>query len=368
MGTSGNKSAAVVNVALGERSYGIHIGPGLLDDQALLASCIGGRQVFVVTNETVAPLFLDRLLTTLADFQVDSMTLPDGEEHKHLESLNRIVTDLLQCKHNRGTTVIALGGGVVGDTAGFAAASYQRGVGLIQMPTTLLSQVDSSVGGKTAVNHELGKNMIGAFYQPRAVIIDTDTLASLPSRELSAGLAEVIKHGVLADEQFFSWLEEEMDNLLALDRPALTFAIRRSCEIKAGIVARDEKEAGMRALLNLGHTFGHAIENALGYGKWLHGEAVGAGLVMACRLALRLGRCSAEDFGRVRELVHRAGLPVSPPGEIDPDLLLALMAVDKKVSDEGIRFVVPRGIGEADVVDGIKEAEIRAVIQDADCP
>ncbi|MBD3647860.1 MAG: 3-dehydroquinate synthase [Pseudomonadales bacterium] len=363
MDTSEDKSVEVVNLDLGERSYGIHIGAGLLGDKSLLASCISGRQVFIVTNETVAPLYLDRLLDSLPGFQVDSMTLPDGEQHKNLASLDRVITELLRHKHNRGTTIIALGGGVVGDTAGFAAATYQRGVGLIQIPTTLLSQVDSSVGGKTAVNHELGKNMIGAFHQPRAVIIDTDTLTTLPRRELSAGLAEVIKHGILADEKYFAWLEAEMDKLLALDRGSLTFAVKGSCEIKAAVVASDEREAGQRALLNLGHTFGHAIENGLGYGHWLHGEAVGAGLVMASELARRLDRCSPDDCRRVRELVRRAGLPVAPPAEIAADQLIELMAVDKKATDQGIRFVVPRGIGRADVLEGIEASDIRSVIE-----
>jgi len=349
-----------VELDLGPRSYRIFIGAGLLDDEALLSSCVEGRQAFVVTNETIAPVFLDRVKASLSAFQVDTMTLPDGEQYKTLSSMNDIVTGLLRHRHNRGTTVIALGGGVVGDTAGFAAACYQRGVSLIQMPTTLLAQVDSSVGGKTAVNHELGKNMIGAFHQPRAVIIDTDTLETLPGRELTAGLAEVIKHGVLADAGFFAWLEDHMEDLRRLDKAG--HAIKRSCEIKAAVVAGDERETGNRALLNLGHTFAHAIENGLGYGQWLHGEAVGAGLVMAGDLAVRLGMCTATDCLRIKALVEKAGLPVCPPAELTAETMLNLMGLDKKVSDRGMKFVLPRGLGSAEIVEGVDVQLVMATL------
>lgn len=352
----------IVDLDTGSNAYRIYVGAGVLTNSDLLASAITGRQVFIVTNETIAPHYLDALVGALDGFQVDVMTLPDGEQHKSLESMKSIITELLRRRHNRGTTVIALGGGVVGDTAGFAAACYQRGVSLIQIPTTLLAQVDSSVGGKTAVNHELGKNMIGAFHQPRAVIIDIETLRTLPRRELSAGLAEVIKHGVMADADYFTWLEENMDRLLALDQQSLVYAVKRSCEIKASIVAQDEKETGKRALLNLGHTFGHAIENALGYGKWLHGEAVGTGLVMACDLALRVGRCSADDCRRVKMLVAGAGLPVSLPEGVETDHLLELMGMDKKVSDQGLRFILPVGIGTAEIVEDVNEDLIRSTL------
>lgn len=352
----------VINLDLGPNSYPIYIGTGLLEDSQLVGSCIAGRQVFVVTNETIAPYYLDTLGHALADYQVDVMTLPDGEQYKTLDTMNSIITELLRRRHNRGTTIVALGGGVIGDTAGFAAACYQRGVPYVQVPTTLLAQVDSSVGGKTAVNHELGKNMIGAFYQPGAVIIDIDTLRSLPERELSAGLAEVIKHALLADAAYFSWLEDKMDKLRRLDPDSLTYAVKRSCEIKASVVAEDEKETGRRALLNLGHTFGHAIENALGYGAWLHGEAVGVGLIMACDLAMRTGMCSPDDCARVKTLVARAGLPTCPPAEIGADRLFTLMGLDKKVSDKGMRFVLPTQTGHAEIVENIDEPAIRATL------
>lgn len=360
--TSRARVVDVIDLDLGPNSYCIYVGAGLLADAQLLNSCIAGRQVFIVTNETIAPYYLEGLMNTLGGHQVDAMTLPDGEQYKTLDSMNSIITELLRRRHNRGTTVVALGGGVVGDTAGFAAACYQRGVPYVQVPTTLLAQVDSSVGGKTAVNHELGKNMIGAFYQPRAVIIDIDTLRSLPERELSAGLAEVIKHALLADPAYFAWLEDNMDRLRALDADSLAYAVKRSCEIKASVVAEDEKETGRRALLNLGHTFGHAIENAMGYGAWLHGEAVGVGLIMACDLAMRTGMYSADECARVKALVARAGLPTCPPSEIGADRLFSLMGLDKKVSDQGMRFILPTQTGHAEIVENIDEAAIRSTL------
>ncbi|MFT7132347.1 MAG: 3-dehydroquinate synthase [Cyclobacteriaceae bacterium] len=354
----------LVQVALGESSYPIYIGAGLLDDSTLIKHHIAGQQVLVVTNTTVAPLFLSRLTTVLQAFHVEVLELPDGEQYKTLESLDMVLTALLQGGHNRGTTLIALGGGVVGDTTGFAAACYQRGVAFIQIPTTLLAQVDSSVGGKTAVNHPLGKNMIGAFHQPKAVIIDPQTLQSLPPRELLAGMAEVIKHGALADLAYFEWLEENIDGLLALDLEKMTYAIKRSCEIKANIVSLDEKELGARALLNLGHTFGHAIETGMGYGAWLHGEAVAAGMIMAARLSTKLGMCSASDTERLIRLIQLAGLPTAPPASL-ADQFLALMARDKKATDAGLRLVLLNRLGEAVLVDNVDQADLTAIIHDS---
>jgi 3-dehydroquinate synthase len=334
-------------VDLGERSYPIHIGEGLLDDPACFLPHIRGRQVMVVTNTTVAPLYLDAVKRGLAGFDVAEVVLPDGEEFKTLETLNRVFDALLQRRFDRRCTLVALGGGVVGDITGFAAASYQRGVDFIQVPTTLLSQVDSSVGGKTGVNHPMGKNMIGAFHQPRCVLADTRTLDTLPDRELSAGIAEVIKYGVINDPEFFEWLEVNMDGLLGRDPDALAFAIERSCADKAAIVAADEKEAGQRALLNLGHTFGHAIETGLGYGHWLHGEAVAAGMVMATRMSRIMGWLDEASEERVRALVARARLPVDPPASMAPSRFLELMAVDKKVLDGQLRLVLLKRIGDA---------------------
>jgi len=351
----------VVHLALGQQSYPIYIGSGLISDSDLIRTGVAGNRVLIVTNETIAPLYVDRLKDTLSGLDVDTVELPDGERFKTLETLNLIFNVLLTNSHNRNTTIIALGGGVVGDTAGFAAASYQRGVAFIQIPTTLLAQVDSSVGGKTAVNHALGKNMIGAFHQPRAVYIDTDTLQSLPKRELVAGMAEVIKHGALADRQYFDWLEESVEKLLGLDPDVVTQAIKRSCEIKAGIVAEDERETGVRALLNLGHTFGHAIENGLGYGEWLHGEAVGAGMVMAADLSVRLELCDRADAIRLKSLIARVGLPVAPPVGLQ-NQLLELMSRDKKVSDKGMRFVLLEEIGRARLFEDIDENSLRLTI------
>ncbi len=336
-----------LTVELGERSYPIHIGPGLLDDGALLKPHITGRQVMVVSNETVAPLYLARLQASLADFDLDAVILPDGEEYKTLEVLNRIYDRLLERRFNRKCTLVALGGGVVGDMTGFAAATYQRGVNFIQVPTTLLAQVDSSVGGKTGVNHPRGKNMIGAFYQPSCVLADTDTLATLDERQLAAGMAEVIKYGLIREPGFFAWLETHMDALNARDTGALIEAIERSCACKAEVVAADEREGGLRAILNLGHTFGHAIETGMGYGSWLHGEAVGAGMYLAAELSRREGWLSAVDVERIRVLLERARLPVKAPPSMTEQQFLDLMAVDKKVLDGGLRLVLLKAIGEA---------------------
>lgn len=336
-----------LQVELGERSYPIHIGSGLLDRAELFEPHIAGRQVAIITNETVAPLYLGRLCRTLSRYAVTPVVLPDGEAFKNWQTLQLIFDALLGARHDRRTTLVALGGGVIGDMAGFAAACYQRGVDFIQVPTTLLSQVDSSVGGKTGINHPLGKNMVGAFYQPKAVIIDTQTLGSLPARELSAGLAEVIKYGLICDEPFLTWLEQNMPALRNLDDRALVQAIERSCAAKARVVGSDERESGLRAILNLGHTFGHAIETHMGYGVWLHGEAVAAGTVMALHMSELLGWVSAEERQRGVRLLQAAGLPVVPPAQMGPDDFLAHMAVDKKVLDGQLRLVLLRRLGGA---------------------
>ncbi len=357
-----------LHVDLGERSYPIYIGAQLLARPDLLASHVVGRQVAVVTNETVAPLYLEQLMGALAAYNVTPIVLPDGEAHKNWETLQLIFDGLLGARHDRRTTVIALGGGVIGDMAGFAAACYQRGVNFIQIPTTLLSQVDSSVGGKTGINHPLGKNMVGAFYQPQAVLIDTASLTTLPERELSAGLAEVIKYGLICDAPFLDWLEANMAALRALDQDALTFAIERSCALKARIVGADEREAGVRATLNLGHTFGHAIETQMGYGAWLHGEAVAAGTVMALEMSWRLGWISQAERDRGIRLFLAAGLPVEPPADMTPEQFLGHMAVDKKVLDGQLRLVLLRQMGEAvvtadyprEVLDATLRADYRA--------
>jgi 3-dehydroquinate synthase len=352
-----------LNVELGERRYPIYIGSGLLGRADLLAPHIPGRQVLVVSNETVAPLYLQRLSAALAGFQQYNVILPDGEQYKTLEVLNRIFDALLQNRGDRDITLIALGGGVVGDITGFAAASYQRGVNFIQVPTTLLAQVDSSVGGKTGVNHPLGKNMIGAFYQPRCVIADTATLDTLPDRELSAGLAEVIKYGVIRDAAFFAWLESNLDALLARNPDVLAYAIERSCRNKAEVVVADERESGQRALLNFGHTFGHAIETGMGYGAWLHGEAVAAGMCMAARLSQRLGWIESVDVARIETLVARAHLPTQPPAALDTARFLDLMAVDKKVKDGRVRLVLLRNLGKSVVSGDYDPALLRATLE-----
>lgn len=336
-----------LDVALGARSYPIHIGSGLLDRADLLLPHIRGRQVLIVSNTTVAPLYLARLRRTLGDCVVAECILPDGESYKDMAHLDRIFTVLLEHRFNRDCTLVALGGGVVGDMTGFAAAAYQRGVDFIQIPTTLLAQVDSSVGGKTGVNHALGKNMIGAFKQPNVVIIDTDVLGTLPDRELRAGIAEVIKYGLIRDLPFLQWLEVNMPALVARDPQVLAEAIRRSCENKAAVVAADELEQNdVRALLNLGHTFGHAIETGMGYGVWLHGEAVATGMLMAADLSMRLGWLSVAEVQRTKQILVQAGLPVLPPA-MSVDEYLAHMAVDKKVKDGQLRLVLLKRPGEA---------------------
>ena len=355
-----------IHLDLGPDAYDIHIGPALLADADLLRSAVGGNRAFIVSNQAVAERYLDRVLASLDGLQVDVHLMPDGEQYKTLATLEDIIGSLLDAGHNRSTTLFALGGGVVGDTTGFAAASFQRGVDFVQLPTTLLSQVDSSVGGKTAVNHPLGKNMIGAFYQPKKVVIDTDTLSTLPPRELSAGLAEVIKHGALADLEYFEQIEADMDQLLALDPVAMTSAIRGSCQIKSQIVAQDEKESGVRALLNFGHTFAHAIEAGVGYGEWLHGEAVGTGMVMAADLSMRLGRCSSEEARRLKSLVSAAGLPLVPP-QLPVDQFLSLMAKDKKATDSGMRFVLfAGGLGQTELVPDVPVALVKETLDAGD--
>ncbi|CAM8654029.1 AroB 3-dehydroquinate synthetase [Burkholderiales bacterium] len=340
---------ATVNVSLGDRSYPIWIGEGLLGQGSLWRSVVAGRQVAVVTNDTVGPLYADRLLATLRQEGLEPIliTLPDGEVHKTMAVLGTVFDAMMEHRMERGATVVALGGGVVGDMAGFAAACYQRGVALVQVPTTLLSQVDSSVGGKTGVNHPLGKNMIGAFYQPQAVLIDMTVLQTLPERELSAGLAEIIKYGASLDRAFFEWLEAQMPALRARAPAALAHAIERSCQIKAMVVAQDERESsGRRAILNFGHTFGHAIEAGMGYGQWLHGEAVGCGMVMAACLSEQLGQLAVADRDRIRRLVAAAGLPVVPP-DWSSEAYLAWMAHDKKAAAGQVRYIVLKGLGDA---------------------
>jgi len=354
-----------LSVELGERSYPIHIGSGLLSQPQLLLSAIRGRQVCIVTNTTVAPLYLASLHASLSGCQIVDVVLPDGEQYKTLEQLNGIFDKLLQAKHNRTTTLIALGGGVVGDMTGFAAACYQRGVEFVQVPTTLLSQVDSSVGGKTGVNHPLGKNMIGAFHQPRLVLADIDTLKTLPNREFSAGMAEVIKYGLICDRDFHIWLRANMSGLMARDPGLLAEAIYRSCENKARVVAADEREGGLRAILNLGHTFGHAIETAQGYGVWLHGEAVAVGMLMAADLSARLGWLCAADVQEVAEILDSAKLPLRPPKGMTVAQFLDLMAVDKKVLDGQLRLVLLRSIGEAVVTSDFPLAQLEACIAEA---
>lgn len=353
-----------LHVDLGERSYPIYIGRGLLTNAELIGEHVVGAQVVIVTNETIAPIYLDSLRTALGQRElVSEIIIPDGEQFKTLASLNEIFDRVMTDRHNRTTTMIALGGGVVGDMTGFAAACYQRGVKFVQVPTTLLSQVDSSVGGKTAVNHPLGKNMIGAFYQPEAVIIDINTLHSLPPREFAAGLAEVVKYGLICDEPFYRWLQEQLPRLLARDEAVLAEAIERSCACKAGVVAADEREGGLRAILNLGHTFGHAIETAQGYGSWLHGEAVAAGMLMAMDLSARRGWVAAQEVEGFREWLLTAKLPVAPPADMTPALFLDLMGRDKKVIDGKLRLVLLRELGSASIVDDVTEAELNALLE-----
>ncbi|MDR2000021.1 MAG: 3-dehydroquinate synthase [Zoogloeaceae bacterium] len=356
-----------LNVALAERSYEILIGPNLLGRPAAIIEQMASDRLAIVSNTTVAPLYLDRIANPLraAGIRVTEIVLPDGENHKNWQSLNTIFDALLADRCDRATTVLALGGGVIGDLAGFAAASYQRGVRFIQAPTTLLAQVDSSVGGKTGINHPRGKNMIGAFWQPARVLADTDTLSTLPDRQLSSGMAEVIKYGLIRDLSFLEWLEDNMDRLLARDADCLAYAIERSCANKAEVVAADERETAKdngRALLNLGHTFGHAIETGLGYGEWLHGEAIAAGTVMAAELSRRLGWIDAADVARVRGLLQRARLPVRGPA-LGADRYMELMGHDKKVMAGRLRLVLLKRIGEAVTCSETVAADIRAAIE-----
>lgn len=353
-----------LTVALDARSYSIHIGNRLLQRTDLILPCLPVPMAAIVSNETVAPRYLSGMAEPLraAGIKVTEIVLPDGERFKNWQTLNRIHDALLADRCERATTLIALGGGVVGDLAGFAAATYQRGAPLIQVPTTLLAQVDSSVGGKTGINHPLGKNMIGAFYQPRLVLADTDVLRSLPERELGAGLAEVIKYGLIRDPAFFDWLESNIERLMAREPEALTHAIERSCVNKAEVVVADETEAGVRALLNFGHTFGHAIETGLGFGEWLHGEAVAAGMVMAVVLSRRLGWLEETDVARTISLLRRAGLPVQGPA-LGADRYLGLMAHDKKVASGRLRLVLLEAIGRGVLCDDVPAAEIAAAIE-----
>ncbi len=352
-----------LTVDLGERSYPIYIGAGLLDKPELITPHIPGRQVLIVTNVTVGPLYLDKARRALNGFEVQSIELPDGEQYKNLDTLNLIYDKLLRSRFDRQCTLVALGGGVVGDITGFAAATYQRGVHFVQIPTTLLAQVDSSVGGKTGVNHPLGKNMIGAFYQPRCVIADTDTLSTLDDRQLSAGIAEVVKYGLIGDPEFYAWLETNMPQLVQRNPAALAYAIERSCRDKADVVAADETESGVRALLNLGHTFGHAIETAMGYGSWLHGEAVATGMLMAADLSQRCGWISADNVKRVEDLLLQANLPVRAPQELSADKFLQIMAVDKKVKQGHINLVLLKAIGKAIVTADYDPQLLRATLE-----
>lgn len=353
-----------VTVELGERSYPIHIGSGLMADRALLRSCVSGNQALILTNPTVAELYLDNVLEAFADIDVDVHMMPDGESHKSLEEYGRALDFLLSKRHNRTTTVVALGGGVVGDLAGFVAATYQRGVGFVQIPTTLLAQVDSSVGGKTAVNHAAGKNMIGAFYQPAAVIADLSVLSSLPAREFRAGLAEVIKYGVIFDAEFFAWLEEHVAEMLALDVDALAHAVARSVEIKAEVVAQDEREGGIRAILNYGHTFGHAIEKLTEYGTYLHGEAVAIGMVQAAEYGRLANALTKGDSQRIRALIERFELPCDAP-QLSAQSVLEAMGMDKKVSDGRLRLIVPVAIGRVEIRDADPSALVKTLEQTA---
>lgn len=351
-----------LNVDLGARSYPIHIGAGLLAQPDLIVSRLRQKRAAIITNTTIRELYLEPLMSGLAVSGVHAIPviIPDGEVHKNWETLNTIFDALMKNRCERATTIIALGGGVVGDIAGFAAAVYQRGVPFLQVPTTLLAQVDSAVGGKTAINHPSGKNMIGAFYQPRSVIADTDTLKTLPERELAAGLAEVIKYGLIRDRDFFEWIDTHVEQLVAREPEALAYAIENSCRNKAEVVALDERESGLRAYLNFGHTFGHAIEAGTGFGTWLHGEAVAAGMLLAARLSERMGHITAKDVERVRSLLSRAGLPVQAP-DLGRERYLELMGHDKKAEGGRLRFILLRKIGAAFVSEA-HEAALAATL------
>jgi 3-dehydroquinate synthase len=352
-----------VDVRIPGREYPILIGPGLLGDTQVVGQAVGARDVMIVTSETVGPLYLDRARAGLATKRVHAIALPDGEAHKTLATVARIFDAMVEARLNRDACIASLGGGVVGDMAGFAAACYQRGVDFVQLPTTLLAQVDASIGGKTGVNHPAAKNLIGAFHQPVAVIADTATLATLPPREFRSGLAEVIKHALIADTSFLDWLETNLEALLAQQADALAYAVRRSCEIKAQIVAADERERGRRAELNFGHTFGHAIETARGYSGSLHGEAVAVGMVLAAALSQRQGWLAAADVRRVRDLLHRAGLPVAAAG-IRAEHALSLMGMDKKVLKGRIRLVLLQGLGKAVVTADYSPEALRATLRE----
>ena len=351
-----------LQVDLGSRSYPIHIGSGLLTNPEFIDTHINGVGTVTVSNETVAPLYIHSIHKLISGYSNTDIILPDGEQYKTLETLNSIYTGMLEARCDRKTTLIALGGGVVGDVAGFAAASYQRGINFIQVPTTLLSMVDSSVGGKTGVNHPLGKNMIGAFHQPQCVIIDIETLNTLDDRQLSAGIAEIIKYGYINDIEFIHWLDDNMDKLLSRDPEALSYAIYHSCEHKAKIVAADEKEAGQRALLNLGHTFGHAIETGMGYGKWLHGEAISAGMVMAAELSKEHGWLDATEVESIRTLLKKACLPVEPPKEINAEQFSDLMSIDKKVQDGVLHLVLMKSLGESIISNDFDKEALKRVL------
>lgn len=352
-----------LTVDLGDRSYPIHIGQNLLAKTELFAPHIHGKQVMIVSNTTVAPLYLQQAEAALADYQCHSVILPDGEQYKNLDTLNQVFDELLTKRHDRKTTLVALGGGVVGDMCGFAAACYQRGVNFIQIPTTLLSQVDSSVGGKTGVNHPLGKNMLGAFWQPQLVVADTTTLNTLPDRELRAGIAEVIKYGLLGDFEFFEWLENNVDALNNREPEALAYAIQRSCQNKADIVAQDEREAGKRALLNLGHTFGHAIETATEYKQYLHGEAIAIGMCMAADMSARLGWISQADATRAVALIAKAKLPIELDADMTPDQCLALMGHDKKVADGQLRLILLHALGDSVITGNFDASALTQTVQ-----
>ena len=352
-----------LTVELGERSYPILIGSGLLGEPELVSPHIRGNQILIVSNETVAPLYLEQARNAFRNYDVQTVILPDGEQYKTLQTLDLIFDALLSHHFDRHCTLVALGGGVVGDMTGFAAATYQRGVDFIQLPTTLLAQVDSSVGGKTGVNHPLGKNMIGAFHQPNCVVIDTATLETLEDRQFSAGLAEIIKYGLIRDQKFTRWLEDNMNNLLARDTAAIVQAIETSCRSKAEIVAADEKEGGVRALLNLGHTFGHAIETGAGYGNWLHGEAVGTGMLMAADLSRRQGWLGESDVQRVENLIDKALLPTRAPAHMNYTHFMEIMAVDKKVRAGKINLVLLRAIGDAFITNEFDLDKLRETIE-----
>ncbi len=351
-----------LRVELKENSYPIYIGSGLLQQKQILLKHIKSKQVLVVTNTTIAPLYLDKLIKSLIDFQVEVIELPDGEQYKKLEYISKIFDCLLEKKFSRNATLVALGGGVIGDMGGFAAACYQRGIPFIQIPTTVLAQVDSSVGGKTGVNHPLGKNMIGAFYQPQCVIADMDVLDTLDDRQLIAGIAEVIKYGLIRDLDFFEWLEKNMSLLLARDKQALAYVIERSCINKAEVVAEDEFETGIRAILNLGHTFGHAIETGTGYGQYLHGEAVSIGMGYAADLSKRMGWLSELDVTRILALLKLAGLPVEPPADMSVEQFLDFMSVDKKNVDGNIRLILLKSIGEATLPINVEQKQLEQTL------